>query len=164
MTPKCAFLLALMGVAVAGAPLRWLTRPAPLADASLTDGPQAPPTSASDGTLTEQPGGAGELTAVYARVQFTGMPQVLRLSMGGELLAELSPEAAAQLPEPGVWEPVLMLPVPITHLELEVKAQWESESPQAVTVSLEPPKQQARQMTLWSLPGGMLYDWCPFEW
>lgn len=154
MTPKFAFLLAVLGVAAAGAPLPWLTRPAPL------PGGEPPAAAAAQNTVKS----STELTAVYARVQFTGAPQMLRLSVRGKRLAELSQEDARLLPEPGVWEPALLLPAPLTSLELEVQAQWDDEAPQAVTVSLEPPKQPARQATLWSLPGGMLADCCLFSW
>ena len=105
MTPKCTFFLTLLGVAAAGVPLLWLTRPAPL------------PAVATEQAGTAPAGGTGprpELVPVYARVQFTGSPEMLRLSVQGKLQAELSGEAAGgTLPEPGVWETELMLPLPL---------------------------------------------------
>lgn len=156
MTPKCTFFLTLLGVAAAGVPLLWLTRPAPL------------PAVATEQAGTAPAGGTGprpELVPVYARVQFTGSPEMLRLSVQGKLQAELSGEAAGgTLPEPGVWETELMLPLPLNSLELEVQAQWKDEEPQAVTVTVEPPRQPARKETLWSAPGGVLYDFCALVW
>lgn len=149
MAPKFAFLLALLGVIAAGLPLLWLTRPAPRPSRAEAVTPQVQQSPA--------------LVAVYTRVQYSGSPQVMRLSCGGELMAEWSTDGSSA--EPGVWEPALKLPLPLQQLDLELEALWaDADAPQAVTVTVEPERQPSRSETRWSLPGGMMYDTFSFTW
>lgn len=127
MSPRATFLLALVAVLAAGIPLLRLTAPASLA-------PVAHPSLSIP---------VGE--RVYATVRFTGTPIQGTLRWEGKDIATL-PFGC-----PSPWETGLLLPTPLSLLELEAEFQWpEGTAEQAVTISLEPPNQPARQDTQWA--------------
>lgn len=139
MAPRTIFLLTLAGVLLAGAPLPWLTRVA------------SPAASAPSETAP-----AAQTELIYATVRFTGKPLNLRLRQGNQewvadttqMPAELELETAATSP-----------------LELEVLAEWEDASPQAVTLELEPEGRESRTETHWKPEGStQLHSLFTFTW
>ena len=139
MAPRTIFLLTLAGVLLAGAPLPWLTRVA------------SPAASAPSETAP-----AAQTELIYATVRFTGKPLNLRLRQGNlewvaditQMPAELELETAATSP-----------------LELEVLAEWEDTSPQAVTLELEPEGRESRTETQWKPEGStQLHSLFTFTW
>lgn len=127
MSPRTTFFLALAAVLAAGIPLLRLTAPPTFAAT-------APAASAATGC-----------ERVYATVRFTGSPVQGILRWEGKDIATL-PSGC-----PSPWETELLLPTPLSLLELEAEFHWPEGSPQqAVTISLEPPNQPARQDTQWA--------------
>lgn len=142
MSPRTTFFLALAAVLAAGIPLLRLTAPPTLAAAA----PAAPSATGCE--------------RVYATVRFTGDPAQGVLRWEGKDIATLP----AGCPSP--WETELLLPVPLSLLELEAEFHWPEGSPQqAVTISLEPAGQPARQDTQWSGEGSPeLHTIFTFNW
>ena len=139
MSPRATFLLTLMGVLLVGIPLPLLTRKAEYT-------PTAVP--AEDMAKTEN---------TYAAISFTGLPRSIRLRHSGGDWQELDPtlnqnELELELPK----QPAI---------ELELQAEWEDTSLQAISLTLEPTGQEAIMKTLWKEEGSSgLHDIMIFTW
>lgn len=137
MSPRAVFLLTLVGVLIAGAPLPWLT------------GASAP----AEPAAAEAAPAARQL--VYATLRATGKPEKLQLRLHGELLAEVT----GDLP----WDGDLSLPEGCEALDIEVETAWPEPGEQAVTLTLEPDGRDARSCTRWAGTGTM-HDVFNFVW
>lgn len=142
MSPALTFGLTLTGVLLAGLPLLYLTADAP--QKLIAPQPELePPTTGK----------------AFVSVQFTGLPQSAELRLRGKTLATMP----ADTPTP--WETELELPTTGT-LELEAELHWLQDSAEnAVSITIEPPKQAAETDTKWTGPdGAYLRDIFIFSW
>ena len=139
MSPSATFLLTLMGVLLVGIPL-------PLLTGKAGHSPIAEPVECTTDTET-----------CYAVIQFTGLPGkiCIRHSGGDWKVIDTSRN---------LHEFELELPKQ-SRLELEIQAEWEDSSLQAVSLTLEPSSQEAQMKTLWKEAGGStLHDIMTFTW
>ena len=139
MSPRATFLLTLMGVLLVGIPLPLLTRKAEHA-------PAATPAEKMD-----------EMETTYAAISFTGQPRSIRLRHSGGEWQELDTTLNQN-------ELELELPKQPT-IELELQAEWEDTSLQAVSLTLEPTGRESIMKTLWKEEGSSgLHDIMTFTW
>ena len=142
MSPVLSFGLTLAGVLLAGVPLLYLTADAPQKQIAPRPEDEAPSTRKS-----------------FVMVQFTGEPVSAVLRHKGKIIATMP----AGTPSP--WEEEPELP---THgtLELEAELHWPANSAEnAVSITIEPPKQPAATDTRWTgSDGSLLHDIFRFSW
>ncbi len=138
MAPRTTFLLALTGVILVGLPLPLLSEP----------GTPASNNPAIPEVLRE---------TVWGEMRFSGQPESIRLRTPGadwmSIDATSSPaEFEIELPTTGA-------------VELEVEAQWAEESPQALSITLEPAGQAPCSDTQWSDAGSArIHSIFTFQW
>lgn len=142
MSPALTISLTFCGVLLAGLPLLHLTAEAPRRMES------ADPTTETPSTKT-----------VFARIRFTGQPLQATLRFEGQDIAAM-PDGCHS-----TWETELQLPQQ-QQLELEAEIHWADGSPEnAVSITLEPPQQEAVTDTRWTGPdGALLHDLFLFSW
>ena len=139
MSPRATFLLTLMGVLLVGIPLPRLTRKA-----------EYTPTAAPAENMAET-------APTYAAISFTGQPRSIRLRHSGGEWLELDSSLNQN-------EFELELPKQPT-IELELQAEWEDTSLQAISITLEPTGREAIMKTLWKEEGSPgLHDIMTFAW
>ena len=139
MSPRATFLLTLMGVLLVGIPLPRLTRKA-----------EYTPTAAPAENMAET-------GPTYAAISFTGQPRSIRLRHSGGEWQELDSTLNQN-------EFELELPKQPT-IELELQAEWEDTSLQAISLTLEPTGREAIMKTLWKEEGSPgLHDIMTFAW
>lgn len=140
MSPRATFLLTLLGVLLVGIPLPLLTSKA-----------------GRTSTTTAPAKQVAEMETIYANISFTGQPRNIRLRHSGgewiELDSSLSQnEFELELPKQAV-------------IELEIQAEWENASLQAVSLTLEPTGREAIMKTLWKDDEStQLHDIMTFTW
>lgn len=142
MSPALSFGMTLAGVLLAGIPLLYLTADAPQQQITPRPEDEAPSTHKA-----------------YVMVQFTGEPASAVLCHKGKIIATMP----AGTPSP--WEEELELPTQGT-LELEAELHWPANSTEnAVSITIEPPKQSTSTDTKWTgSDGSSLHDIFRFSW
>ena len=140
MSPRATFLLTLLGVLLVGIPLPLLTRKAERTPAATA------PAESMD-----------EMDTTYADISFTGQPRSIRLRHSGGEWQELDStlnqnEFELELPKQ-------------TTIELEIQAEWDDTTLQAISLTLEPTGREALMKTLWKEEGSSeLHDIMTFTW
>ena len=139
MSPRATFLLTLLGVLLVGAPLPLLTRKAECTPAA---------------SVTEN---MAETETTYAAISFTGQPRSIRLRHSSGNWYEIDTTQNQN-------EFELKLPKQ-TDIELELQAEWDGTSLQAVSLTLEPSGREVVMKTLWKEEGSSeLHDIMTFTW
>ena len=139
MSPRATFLLTLLGVLLVGIPLPLLTCQAE----------RTPATAPAEHMA--------ETETTYAAISFTGQPRSIRLRHSGGEWQELDSTLNQN-------EFELELPKQPT-IELELQAEWEDTSLQAISLTLEPTGREAIMKTLWKEEGSPgLHDIMTFAW
>ncbi len=135
MTPLTRFLLTLVGVLLAGAPLVYLTMAPHGSDTLEQETPQQPTPP----------------LRTFLTLRYTGIPHSATLRHEDEVIAEVSPATASP------YECFIHLPADTTSADIEVEIHWSADSPEnAVTLTLEPQGRPSRTETQWTGSNGSL--------
>lgn len=150
MSPLISLSLATLGVAAVGLPLISLLRDAPRQVLAMEE-PFDPATA--------------QTLPTYVTVQYSGELSSMQLRLGGRVLADWEATDDEGEANSSPWMFKTELPADLVdRAEIELEATWNSQGPQAVTITLEPDALPPSSCTRWTLPSGLImYDTFTFS-